>query len=269
MSLSLMLKEEINKVIKTFITRVSDKYNLDNTELINLWEGDEIKDYKTELKKVSSKDSLPKTKSEIDYDVILKCNKTELIALCKTHGHKCSGTKSILMNRLLGKNDNDNNNNDNKPTIEKVTKTKQVVVNNSTIAKKLIANIPNILIRRNGFNNYEHHETGLVFDNEKQIVIGKQKDDGSIDPLTEDDIDKCNAFKFKFKIPVNLDQKSTLVNVKVDDLSEEEEDDLLEEEEDVLEEEEDILDEEDLIEEDDLIDDDLIGSDEEYITDDE
>lgn len=282
MSLSLTITKEIDKVIQTFIKKVSDKYNLDNTELKNIWEGNQVKEFNIDSKQniVDSspiKDQLHPPK--IDYDVLLKCTKHELIALCKTHNHKCSGTKSILMNRLLGKDDSkdvikDDSKNDSK---NKVTKTKvvtQKATNNTPVVKKLTANIPDILIRRNSFNNYEHPTTGLVFDNEKKIVIGKQKDDGSVSILTDDDIDKCNAYKFKFNIPNNLDQQSSLVNVKIDELDEDEEEDVDYDEEE--EEEEDLVDDlvdEDLVEED-LVDvdedeDDALGYDEEYVTDDE
>jgi hypothetical protein len=225
MSLSLTLTE----IIKTFINKVSDKYDIDKTELEGLWEGEELK----------------------SSNQVSKPNKAELIALCKTHGKKCSGTKSILVNRLLGKDETDE-------SVKIKTKiTKQEVVKDVPVIKKLTANIPNILIRRNKFNNYEHPETSLIFDNETKLVIGKQKDDGTIDQLTEDDIDQCNAFKFKFKIPRDLDQKLNLGDVKVDELSEDEEKELVEEEDELVEEEE-------LVEED--LDEDEF---EEYVSEDE
>ena len=113
------------------------------------------------------------------------------------------------------------------------------------------------MIRRNKFNNYEHPETSLIFDNETKLVIGKQKDDGTIDQLTEDDIDQCNAFKFKFKIPSDLDQKLNLGDVKVDELSDDDEEELVDEEDELVEEEE-------LVEED--LDEDEF---EEYVSEDE
>jgi len=238
MSLSLTLKETIDEVIQTFITKVSNKYNIDDTELIGLWDGNFVK---KSVKQVT-------TSNKIDPDTLLKCTKLELIALCKTHSYKCSGTKSILLSRLLGKEDN----------IESTTKDKSKSksksmsnVKNTDVVKKLTANIPNILIRRNNHNNYEHPETGLIFDNDTKIVIGKQNNDGTVNPLTEGDIDQCNAFKFKFKIPIDLDYKLTLTEVKVDELDEDEEyidDDELEvvEEEEEEEEEEEVVVEEEV-----------------------
>ena len=90
MSLSLTITKEIDKVIQTFIEKVSDKYNLDNTELKNIWEGNHLKEININSKQnivdISVKDQLHPPK--IDYDVLLKCTKHELIALCKTHNHK-------------------------------------------------------------------------------------------------------------------------------------------------------------------------------------
>ena len=239
MSLSQTLTETIDEVIQTFITKVSSKYNLNNDELKNLWKGDYVNS--TALSPVEKK-----TPAEIDYNVLLRCNKAELIALCKTHGHKCSGTKSILMNRLLGKEVNTSPKPNGKSKKTKVDKKESV--KSTSVVQKLTANIPNILIRRNQFDNYEHPETGLIFDNANKIVIGKQNDDGTVDPLNDELIDMCNAFKFKFEIPPDLDAKSTLLDVKVDELTEEEE-----EEEELEVELEEELEEEEFLEEDDLI----------------
>lgn len=243
MSLSNSLTESIDKVIQTFVERVSKQYNLDKEELQSLWGG---KTQNTTIKK----DITNSNKMEVNQDNLLKYNKQELIALCKSQGKKCSGTKVMLINRLLGKEEEDEEEKKS-PISKKSTSKKQP--EKTPVVKKLSANIPNILIRRNQFNNYEHPESGLVFNSKEKIVIGKQNDNGSIDDLTEEDIDKCNAFKFKYKIPINLDHKSTLENVKVDELYEEEEEEedtelIAEDSEEIeLEEDEEELNEEDII----------------------
>jgi hypothetical protein len=262
MSLSLTLTEAIDKVINNFIDKVSSKYNVDSNELLSLWTGGEVKE---STKKVELKSPSPinKKSTAVDPDVLLKCNKAELVAMCKTHGRKCSGTKSDLISRLLGKEDGIKVST---PVSKKnkSSKVKEDLIKATPVVKKLTANIPNILIRRNKWNNFEHPETKFVFDNDTKIVIGKQNEnDKDISPLTEDDIDKCNAFKFKFNIPSDLDYKSTLDEVKVDELSEDE----MEMEMEIEEEEE----EEELNEED-LLDDDLLGDEddiEDYVSEDE
>ena len=65
------------------------------------------------------------------------------------------------------------------------------------VIQNIKKSIPNIVIRRNKFNNFEHLDTNLVFDNSSKKVIGKQNINGNIDDLTEEDIDKCNEYKFE------------------------------------------------------------------------
>jgi hypothetical protein len=248
MSLSLNIKETVDRYINAFISAVSTKYNLDINELQCLWDVDLQKQTK-KTNDLKSFDQKPLKPQEIDPETLLKCNKEELIVLCKLHGHKCSGTKNVLMSRLIGKVVNE----------EPLKSTKKSVVpknvESTSVVKKLTANIPNIIIRRNKYNNYEHSETCLIFDNSTKIVIGKQNSDGSVSDLTEADIDQCNAFKFKFKIPMNLDGKSTLADVDVDELNEYEKEDS---DDDCVENTDDRLavDEEELLDEDELLGDD-------------
>jgi hypothetical protein len=247
MSLNIVLQEAIEKVIQTFISNVSTKYNLDNDELNAIWTGNNKQSNTPKVVSFSEVDVSP--------DFLLKCNKAELTALCKQKGCKCSGTKTDLISRLLGKEDTKNPEDNKKP---KTTSKKITPREISPIEKKLVANIPNILVKRNKYNNYEHPETGLVFDNETKTVIGKQNKNGSVDDLSEDDIDQCNAFKFKFQIPTNLDSKSKLVDVKIEELDEDEDDELEVEEEELNE--EDLNEEGENVE---LEDDDLLGEEEE------
>jgi hypothetical protein len=271
MSLNSTLTYAINDVIQKFILDISEKYNLDENEIKLLWNA-ENKTIPSTSKKVVEKKVVEKKESSSSIDKkndmseLEKCNKASLIAMCKTYGHKCSGTKDILISRLMGK--------DATEPVKKI-ETKSTSVKEATklesipIVKKLTANIPNILIRRNRFNNYEHPETGLIFDNATKIIIGTQKKDGSIEDLTEDDIDKCHAFKFQYKLPKNLDHKSTLADVKVVELAEEDDEDELEVDEDELE----VVDEEEVVEEElleeELLDEEDIDQDDEDEDDDE
>ena len=250
MSLNSTLTYAINDVIQKFILDISEKYNLDENEIKLLWNAENKTTPSTskkvvEKKVVEKKESSSSIDKKNDMSELEKCNKASLIAMCKTYGHKCSGTKDILISRLLGK--------DATEPVKKI-ETKSTSVKEATklesipIVKKLTANIPNILIRRNRFNNYEHPETGLIFDNATKIIIGTQKKDGSIEDLTEDDIDKCHAFKFQYKLPKNLDHKSTLADVKVVELAEEDDEDD-EEELEVDEDELEVVDEEEVVEE--------------------
>lgn len=205
----------VDKNIKNFIATISKQYNIEIIDLTKIWNGNElpVNDNKLPVTNSIVKDKLPPVK--IDTALLLNCDKNELVALCKIHGYKFSGAKSLLINRLLGKEDI--------VVVKTVKKTKILCVKSTPILKKLTASVPTIVIRRNKFNKYEHLETGFIFDSERKIVIGKQNSDGSIDSLTEKDIDSCNAFKFQFDIPSNLDSTLNVLDVKVADLSDDEE----------------------------------------------
>lgn len=246
MSLSVSLSEAIENIVGTFITNVSTQYNIKRKDLELLWTTFQKKE------KVILSDDV-----DISAPVLLKSNKAELVALCKMKKLKCTGTKSELINRLSGKEEII----EIKEEKKKGKKEKKTDVKNTPVGKKLIASIPNIVIKRNKFNNYEHLDTGLIFNNDTKHVIGKQNPNGTIDDLTDDDIDQCNAFKFKYKLPKNLDHKSSLADVKIDELDDKDddkdddkEDDL---EEDVLKEDFEEDGEEELLEDDDIFEDEI------------
>ena len=113
MSLSSTLTEAINDYIEKFILNISNKYNLDENEIKSLWgESNNVSSINKKVveKKVVEKKVVEKKapsssndKKDVDISELAKCNKAELIVMCKTYGHKCSGTKDVLINRLLGK----------------------------------------------------------------------------------------------------------------------------------------------------------------------
>jgi hypothetical protein len=80
-------------------------------------------------------------------------------------------------------------------------------------------------LRKNKFGNFEHFETGLVFQSETETVYGKQNENGKVDILTDDDIEQCKKFKFNYKLPDNLNTNKDLNNIKIDEVEDEDEDD--------------------------------------------
>jgi len=215
MSFNQSLLNIISHVVDKFTDEIAEKYNIDKKELNSLWTGTDM-EFDVPI---PTPIPIKKKKNVVEKKILLPeevfgITNAELKALCKINGHKCGGKKSVLINRLLGKDE------DAEVDIPKnIKKVKSVKSNTAPIIKKLVANIPKVLIRRNAFGNYEHSETKFVFDNETQEVIGKQNDDDTISALLEEDIDICNAFKFKYKTPDNLDQ-TQLEDVKVNELDE-------------------------------------------------
>jgi hypothetical protein len=226
MSLSETLSQNVQNIVESFIGKIVEKYSVDREEVLSLWTGGTAS--------VSTKPKAkPKPKTElatVDMDDISierlnSCNKGELVALCKSRGCKCTGTKEVLIARLLGKEDAPSKatkavKSSEKTAPKTVVKGKKAERAAATVdvVKKLTADIPVIPIRRNVHNNLEHPETGLVFDRKTEMVIGKQQEDGTIADLTDEDIEACKRFKFKYNIPDNLDKKDNLDNVKIEEL---------------------------------------------------
>lgn len=231
MSLSKTIFDTIENNIQLYISQVANKYNLDTNELYKLWNNSgEINTKKSIANKTTSEDILDPE--------LMKLNKKELSDLCKAKNLPISGTKADLIRRIVG-----NETNKIKSSTSK-NNTKQ-----PEIIKKLVEKIPTIQIRRNNFGNFEHAETGFIFNNNTKRAYGKQNDDGSVSELTEQDIDLCHKYKFVYDIPENLDKKDDdddddeeLDDEEVIEEDEELEDDL----NDLDEDDEEIIDEEEL-----------------------
>jgi hypothetical protein len=212
MSLSLEILRNVDKVVYNYIELISKKYNLNKSELVCLWSGEEDKN---ETKKIHN----------VDEDKLKNMKKPEIVQLCRDRGLKCSGTKEQLISQLLS------------------CSSEEQPTNNKVVLSKLQQFIPANFIIQNSFGNYEHKETGLVLDKNK-IVIGRQNDDGTINnDLSAEDIEECHRYKLDYRYSDNLSVKS------LDEDGEEEfdEEELLEEET-LDEEEEELLEEEELYE---------------------
>ena len=123
----------------------------------------------------------------------------------------------------------------------------KVVTEETKVIKQVQSTIQSVQIKKNAFSNFEHVETGLVFDRITQKVIGKQNKNGKIDPLTDDDIEVCNKFKFRYDVPENLNSnsKNAVAIEGLDDDEDTEAGDIVNEAEDLIEEEEEEIVEDD------------------------
>ncbi len=130
-----------------------------------------------------------------------KMKKTELQIICRQLSIPITGTKQMLIERIKnppppkgsvggvgGGGDKPK-----KPMrIKRITPTVPKVPN---VLNKLLTNAALFHISRNAFGNYEHAETHLVFSSDKKVV-GRQLPDGTVAPLTEEDIEVCKEYKF-------------------------------------------------------------------------
>jgi len=219
---STQLQNQINTLvqhsIQNFIEKISGKWNIGKKELENVWNGTEDK--------TQSEDSLTKVDSDdLSMARLMKASKAELSALCKKYSKKCSGTKDVLVNRLLGKEEDIPSVPSSTPSSsikpEKKESKKSIRADDSiSVIKKMTAKVPMVSLRRNKFNNLVHPETNIVLDKNHR-ALGTQNDDGSVDPLTDESIELCKKFKFQFDPPFNLD-KSTLEDVEIAGMEDEE-----------------------------------------------
>jgi hypothetical protein len=237
MSLNQTVAKALNEAVNNFIRQIAIKYNLDQNELMSEWDGTTTSKIKAPVKKSSTPDIAPSNGDNMDEATLSQYKKPDLQALCRQKALKCTGTKEQLIGYLLGK---DSATTSVKTPPKKEAPVKKVIEEKSIstpVAKKLTSSIPAVAIRRNQHGNHEHPDTSLVFDKKTKKAIGKQNEDGTIDDLTPEDIDICNQWKFQYVLPSNLDKKTALKDVKVDELDYEEEDEVLESDEEVLEEE--------------------------------
>lgn len=213
------ISDLLESAINNYCKEIATQYNLNFQELLNIWHGSSPNQKEIE------------TLFNPTPEQLVTYNKAQLVALCKDRNLKVSGKKSDLINRLAG------NGNEEKKSVSKKKKTPNS--EQSDVIKKLNEKREPIQIIRNDFGKYEHLDTKLVFDRESQLVIGVQKADGTVGSLTESDIENCNKFKFNYELPENLNVGSSLKNIRVEEIDDDEEE--LDEED--IEEELDIEDE--------------------------
>jgi hypothetical protein len=246
MSFSDKLKLAIEDSVKEFFKTLSKKYELDENELVSLWNGKESS--VVEKKKSPKKTESPKLETqkedkkepEITKEKIMTATRDMLAAMCKAKGLKMSGKKDELVQRLL-----ESLGNSDKKEVVKKTPPKSSKKEEPVVLKTVKEKSGHLEIRKNKFGNFEHVETGLVFNGDK-MVYGRQMEDGGVSELLPEDIEACKKYKFPYKLPENLSVNKSLDDVKVEDIDDEEELDEEDMEQEELEEEleEEILEEE-------------------------
>lgn len=133
--------------------------------------------------------------SEYTAETLSKLKAAELKALCVKHKYPVSGTKNILISRLLGQT---------VPTVEKKAPKKKApgmkhigAKDLNAVLKTLKKTVEPILIKRNKFGYYEHAETAFIFSPDTKKVIGRQLADGTVAVLTLADVDTLNHYHFQ------------------------------------------------------------------------
>ena len=240
MAFSEQIVKSIDKTLDSFISKLATKFSLNETDIRQVWTG-------------VSTPTLTGVAPLVLNPELAKLTKPELSAHCKSRGLKTTGTKQELLDRLTGTTTNVEKTSSEKPLEKPKATPKKVSMATPIVQKTIQTTIPVFALKKNSHGNYQHEETGFVFDKKSKEVVGKQHADGNVMPLTDEDIEVCHKFKFAYVVPVNLGSSNK--KVVIDELEEEdesqigevyeEEEELLEEEEDLPEEDEEILEEDD------------------------
>jgi len=247
------LSKQIDSTILEFCETIAQKYGLNKTEVYALWSDDQPTSASASS---HSSHSSPKSEksdktasvdvSEMTPEKVLTCTKDYLMAYCKSKGLKQSGKKEEIIQRVLDslKASGSSSSASASPAVKTSGSKSKASAPTAPVLASVAEKSGTLEIRRNKFGNEEHFESGLVFNKETKMVIGKQNPNGKLDSLTDKDIETCKKYKFLYKLPENLSVDKGLQNVKVDELDEEDEEEL--DEDDIEEEEEDLDNEVDL-----------------------
>lgn len=260
----------IDTEVRNFLKELSIQMSLEETAVMELWEkrrgttkasvekekkaaakAKSVQKDNEDLLKDLKKDVEPTIESassmSFEIDKLDTYTKTRLTAICKQLGIVQAGTKETIIANIKKHQSGDSvkkSPEKKQTTIATLKKSDKPIVQKTGVLKTLQTHAPIIQISKNKFGNFEHSETGLIFDKDDQMVIGKQLPDGSVEDITDADIQLCKKYKFSYKLPENLDKnKNNLKNVKlnVEEINEEEldgedfEDEEEEEDEEVFE----------------------------------
>lgn len=173
-----MLTKHLDKILNDYIEDISNRYNINKSELRNMW--DNLDDNVTN----KSKNNTNKLKGELS-----KKKKNELVEMCKGLELDHKGNKNDLISRIVSE------------------KTKP-----QNIIKGIKTSINSLIIKKNKWDNYEHIPTKLVFNPSTKVVFGKQEHDGKVSKLTKQDVDLCNQYKFKYMLPSNLNEDEDITD---------------------------------------------------------
>lgn len=245
MSYQSIVTSAIEKSIGAFIKSAAEKFNIDEKELMQLWNSSLSLKPSTTVKSPPVS-GLGSENSALSSAILSAMKKDELVDMAKSRGLSHSGTKDAIIERLI----NTGSKVPAKAVPAKETKKKEKPAASQIVAITPIQRAKSVEIKPNKFKNYEHVESGLVFDNINGKVVGKQNTDGTISSLTDSDIEQCKRYGFGFVMPTNLNKK-VVDAIDEDEIVDDKVDEEIVEEDDEDENVDDFLDGDEVADEDD------------------
>lgn len=216
------IKTSINRSVETFIEKVATKYNLNNEDLMKIW--DQTSSCVADTK-IISKPSVKIVKETVR----MSPTKTEgsssgdgcpyIYTKGEKEGQSCNikpkgGTVFCTRHKKYEGTE---------PKQKKILPSSKKSISPNTGAKKIPAvNSVNTVLRKNkAIDKLWHLATGMVFKSVKErVVIGKCVDDKLL-PLSSEDIEVCMAHGFAYENP---DEQINVVTKKVINNDSEDED---------------------------------------------
>jgi len=99
-------------------------------------------------------------------------------------------------------------------------KKEEVILSKQELKEQIEKRTQEVEVRRNKYGNWEHYGSGIVLDKQTRKAYGRQLEDGTVAPLSEEDIEVCKCVGFKYILPDNIKSRDDR-----EDSNEEEEDD--------------------------------------------
>ncbi len=247
------LFNSIEQHIDSLLTTISTKYNIDKHELKNLWcnldESTNVENQPQRTEEVTQSVPVTETTStttttEKAYDInnIHDYDVKTLKGILKSLGLKVSGKKADLISRIMNSENEPKKSPSRKSPSKKSSKKKKqtrlLPINGKIELQKRQIHFKKI------DNFHVHEDSNLIIDSETKIIIGKYDiDTKSMVNLTENDINICKKYKFRFNMPENLlsdhskkEDRNKLKDKLSDILKEEEVEEKVEEVEEKVEE---------------------------------
>jgi hypothetical protein len=126
--------------------------------------------------------------------------KGELVSICKDMGLSSSGTKAVLIDRILSKSPN----NSSRSTVAATPRVLDTFSNRNTI-----------LVVKNSYGNYEHQDSGLVFEKDTGKVIGRQVGE-FVEKLTRDSINYCDIYGLTYDTVMSTDDDTGRIDIDME-----------------------------------------------------
>ena len=211
--------------VLNFCALIAEKHKLDAEELIKLWDENEISSKISKIPapvvaavaavRASPPSSSPPVETALE-TALMAMSKLELREKCASMSLGVSGSKKELVAKILGKQETESKSEPKSEPKSKSTKpsksrSEKKQTKKDGTSNKVLESIKvdeTFIFLPNKHGNFEDASTGFVIDPSSSKVIGRQKANGTVSPLTKEDVQECIRLKLPFDLPLSLDDEN-------------------------------------------------------------